>query len=92
MLTARTVQSGAADKDAGLMSYRPLTEGSAEVAGSSHPAMLAMKKVSGDGKVGSMRENSDEDWWLVRLGSKAKAGDAEKDMTFDLVVVGYFNE
>ena len=40
----------------------------------------------------AMRQNEDEDWWLVRLASQAKAGDEEKDLAFDLVVVGIFNE
>lgn len=82
----------AADKSTDIMLYTPLTEASAEAAGTSHPALLAMKKVEGDGGVASMRENEEEDWWLVRLGSKAKTEEQTKDLVFDLVVVGIFNE
>ena len=84
--------SAESDKNPKVMRYDPLTEASAEVAGSSHPAMLAMKKIQGDGKPGSLRENASEDWWLARLAGRAKAGGKEKDLAFDLVVVGVFNE
>ena len=69
-----------------------MNEQSAEVAQSSHPAILSLQKVSGDSKAPSIRENTEHEWWIVRLNTNAKVGDEVKPLPLDLVVVGYASE
>jgi hypothetical protein len=73
--------------------YDDLAVVSSDAVGTSHPGLLSMKKVSGDGKKSpAIRHDEENDWWIVQLQSKAKAGDKVKDLAFDLVVVGFAEE
>lgn len=69
-----------------------MNEQSAEVAGSSHPAILSLQKVSGDNKSPSIRENAEHEWWIVRLNTNAKVGEDVKSLPLDIVVVGMASE
>jgi hypothetical protein len=80
--------SAESDKDVGIKAYRPLTAASAEVAGSSHPALLSLQKADGDAKAGTIQHDEEKEWWRVRLQSKAQAGDAARDLPLDLIVIG----
>jgi hypothetical protein len=72
---------------------KKLHEASAGAAGSSHPALLAMQAVEGEaGDKPAIRHDEAHDLWLVRLPGKAKAGDKESSLAFDLVVVGHAAE
>lgn len=76
------------DRDPAPPDYRQLTESSAEVAGSSHPALLSLQKVEGDGGPLTIREDEEKEWWIVRLQGKAQSGQMTRDLKLDLVVIG----
>ncbi len=82
-----------AEKSTDDLDYDTLAELSAEAVGSSHPGLLSMKKVADDGnKAPSIRHDEENDWWLARLAGKVKVGDEVKDLSIDLVVVGFTEE
>jgi hypothetical protein len=73
--------------------YDDLTMLSSDAIGSSHPGLLCLQKVTGDGKKGpSIRHDEEHDWWIARLQGTARAGDKSKELPFDLVVVGFSEE
>ena len=77
------------DKSAKTLNYETLVERSNEAAGSGHPCLLSMKRVQKEtSKLPSIRNEEQHDWWIVRMASKAKAGDKSKDLPIDLIVVG----
>jgi hypothetical protein len=77
-----------------LVDYKPLTKQSAEAAGSSHPALLAMQKVATEAtKFPAIRHNAEKDWWIVAFqGPVIAGGDGPKPLVFELVVVGIASE
>ena len=80
------------DKTAGDVSLEDLKKLSAEAVGTDHPGNLALKPVEGTDKPPSIRHNEEKDWWIVRLQTTVKVGDAVKDLPLDLVVVGSTEE
>jgi len=80
------------DKKPDDMKYDVMTERSAEAVETSHPGMLALKPLDGDGKPGSIRTMEDGDWVLLRLQGEALVERKSKPLAFDLVVVGYAPE
>ena len=81
----------ASDEFAENWDEKQLHEASAEVAGSSHPAMLCFQRPS-DGTETEVIHNESTDWWVLHLIAKCKAGDETKDLPIDLVVVGHAEE
>jgi hypothetical protein len=73
------------DKSAANVDYEKLTEASAEAVESTHPGLLALQRLKGDGPI---RNNEEHDWWIVRLQGKAKMGTVSKKQPLDLVIVG----
>lgn len=79
----------AKDKSPETLDPKKLASLSAEAAGSSHPALLSMQKVEGESAfLPVIRHNEEHDWWIVRFGGKAKAGDQTKPLVVELIVVG----
>lgn len=78
------------DKSAAVLEYKPLTKQSSQAAGSNHPALLSMQKPM-DGSE-AIRHDEQHDWWIVRLGSKAKTAAGSSDLAISLVVVGHAAE
>ena len=76
------------DKSTDLLKYDRLVENSAEAAGSSHPALFSMQRIT-DAKRPSMRHNDQHDWWIVGVAGKTKAGSA---IHAELVIVGAASE
>ena len=62
-----------------------LTEASAEAVESTHPGLLSLQRLQGDGPI---RHNEDHDWWIVRLQGKVKTGEATTNQSLDVVIVG----
>jgi hypothetical protein len=82
-----------ADKSSEPMDPKQALELSAEAAESSHPALLSLQKVDGDGEsIPTMRYNADQDWWIVQLKGRATAGDTAHDLRLDFVVAGHAAE
>jgi hypothetical protein len=82
----------AAEKDRSLapLEYKPLTKQSAEAAGSSHPALLAMQRVATKAnEFPAIRHNEERDWWIVALQAPLAEG---KPLVCELVVVGVATE
>ena len=73
------------DKSAAKVDYKKLTEASAEAVESTHPGLLALQRLKGDGPI---RNNEEHDWWIVRLQGQAKMGAVSKKQPLDLVIVG----
>jgi hypothetical protein len=80
------------DKSPAVVEYKPLVEGSAAAAGSTHPCLLSLQRVQGDAKAPSVQQNEANEWTIVRLSTATKAGDKAGALTFDLVVVGHAAE
>lgn len=80
------------DQSPVVMDYEPLTQASAEAAGTAHPALLSLKRTVGDAKAPSIRNDQQHDWWIVRLASEATADDKTQPLSMDLVVVGAAEE
>lgn len=72
--------------------YDRLMELSAAAVGTNHPGMFAMKKATEDPAAPSIRHDEENDWWLVRLQSVAKAAAKTRDLTFDVVLIGHAKE
>jgi hypothetical protein len=70
-----------------------LTSGSAEAAGTSHPALLSLQRPQGEGNAApTIRHNDESDWWIVRLTGQAKTGQETRTLPLELVVVGHAAE
>ena len=71
-----------------------LNEYSSEAAGTSHPALLSMLRIEKRGEpTPSIRHDEENDWWIVRMASKAANKDGKTQaLAFELVVVGYADE
>jgi hypothetical protein len=67
-----------------------LQEASATAAGSSHPAMLCLQKLSDDAQAPALRYLEDRELWVLRLAGTA--GDDGAPLPIDLVVVGHAAE
>ncbi|MDP6443762.1 MAG: hypothetical protein QGG36_14940 [Pirellulaceae bacterium] len=76
------------DKRSATLDYEALTERSAEVTESTHPALLSLQNVKLAPKPPVIRNNDEHDWWILRLGSTAKAGKETGPVELDLVIVG----
>ena len=76
------------DKSVMALDYKKLVKGSQDAAKSAHPAMLSLQRVKGKGKIPSIRNQSDHDWWIVRIQGKASMGKKSKMIVMDLVVAG----
>ena len=76
------------DKAVKPVDYKKLVKGSIAAAKSAHPAMLSLQRVKGKGKVPSIRNKTDHDWWIVRIQGKAQMGKKSKMIVMDLVVAG----
>lgn len=74
-----------ADKKPKPMAYQEMVVASAEVAGTNHPALFSMQRLSGDGPI---RHNEEKDWWIARLKGTGRVGDEKKPVAVDLVVYG----
>ena len=73
------------DKSPKPLDYETLTVHSAEAAGSSHPALLSMQRISEKAKSPSMRHNEEHDWWILGLEAKTKGG---KKLPLEFVIYG----
>jgi len=73
------------DKSIAKIDYKKLTEASAEAVESTHPGLLSLQRLKGDGPI---RNDEQHDWWIVRLQGKVKMGDVLKNQSLDVVVVG----
>lgn len=82
------VLSAEADKSAGLLKYDDLVAASSDAAGSSHPALFSMQRVT-EVKRPSMRHNEEHDWWIVGVVGKTVAG---KALHAELVIAGVAGE
>lgn len=80
------------DQKAGKLDYKTLARVSAEAAGTTHPALLQMQRIKGEGKGSAIRHNEDHDWWIVRLTGKSNTGKKTADLPIELVVVGAATE
>jgi hypothetical protein len=67
-----------------------LIEASAAAAGSSHPAMISLKKIDDGAQSPAVRSIEGTDWWAMRL--VGAAGEEEKPLPIDVVVVGHAAE
>lgn len=72
-------------------STEDLMMASAEVAGSSHPAMMCLQR-TGDGDDLSVRHNESSDWWILRATGRGVDGDQAQDVPIDLIVGGHATE
>jgi hypothetical protein len=73
------------DKSRKPMAYEEMVKASAEVAGSSHPALFSLQRIKGDGPI---RHVEEKDWWIARLKGTGRVGDEKKPIVLDLVVYG----
>ena len=74
-------------------SVKDLLTASAEVAGSSHPAMMFLQRVDKTAESkSSIRHNEEKDWWTLRLVGKGNADGKSQDVVIDLIVVGHAAE
>jgi hypothetical protein len=73
------------DRSADVLDYELLAERSAEAAGSSHPALLSMQRVTKDAKSPSMRHDEEYDLWIIALHGKDEGG---KSLPIEFVVYG----
>jgi hypothetical protein len=80
------------DQSADLLDYEKLTEDSIEAAGTSHPCLLSMRRVSGTKTHGSIRHDEDRELWIVALQGETKTGDQAGKLPIELVVVGASEE
>ena len=83
----------AADQDAADKQWDTdgLNEASAEVAGSTHPAMLCLQLAS-EGDKPTMVHQEATDWWMLHAIGNGKVGDKSKKIPIDIVVAGYAAE
>ena len=74
-------------------SVKELLTASAEVAGSSHPAMMCLQRVdkAAESK-SSIRHNEEKDWWTLRLVGKGNADGKSQDVVIDMIVAGHAAE
>lgn len=72
-------------------STEDLMTASADVAGSSHPAMLCLQR-SGEGDNLSVRHNESSDWWILHVTGRGVDGDQVQDVAVDLIVGGHATE
>jgi hypothetical protein len=70
---------------------KELMESSAEVAGSTHPAMLSLKKPTDDLQL-AIRHEEANDWWILHAVGKGTDGGKSSDVAIDLIVVGHAAE
>jgi hypothetical protein len=68
-----------------------LNEASSEAAGTSHPAMLCLRRATEGGKL-TIRHDERTDWWTLHAVGKGVSGDKARDVPVDLVVVGHAEE
>jgi len=83
----------AADQDEADKEWDPdeLNEASAEVAGSTHPAMLCLQLAS-EGDEPKMVHLESMDWWMLHTVAKGTAGGETKNVPIDIVVAGHAAE
>ncbi len=62
------------DESAATLDYPTLAALSAEAAGSSHPALLSLQRVTKAMTWPAMRHNEEHDWWIVGLEGRAVGG------------------
>jgi hypothetical protein len=79
-----------ADTSPEVIEAEALQAVSAEAAGSSHPAMLSLKKVDDNAQVPAVRMLEGTDWWALRMAGLA--GETDKSLPVDLIVVGHAEE
>ena len=79
-----------ADTSPEVIEAEALQAVSAEAAGSSHPAMLSLKKVDNNAQVPAVRMLEGTDWWALRMAGLA--GETDKSLPVDLIVVGHAEE
>lgn len=72
-------------------SAEDLMAASADVAGSTHPAMLCLQR-AGEGAELSVRHDESSDWWILHAAGKGVDGDATQDVAVDLIVAGHATE
>jgi hypothetical protein len=73
------------DKSLEPIEYETLTQLSAKVSGTAHPALLSLQRTAGEEPIRNVEER---DWWIVRLNGNATSGGETKPLPIDLVVVG----
>ena len=76
------------DKNPAALDYKAIVAGGKETSGSSHPAILSLQRPAEGAETLAVREDTDHAWTIVRFTGKAKAADAVKDLTLELVLVG----
>jgi hypothetical protein len=79
-------------KPARIADPRGMFKQSAEVARSTHPAILPLLAVPEGGKSPTVRHVEERELWSVRLTGKAKAGEKMSDLPIEIVVVGHAPE
>lgn len=78
------VVSAEVDKSTKPLGYEDLVEISAEAAGSSHPALFSMQRIT-DAKRPSIRHNEEHDWWILGFEGKTKDG---QTLAAEVVIAG----
>lgn len=80
------------DKDPKQLDMDTMIPLSAQVAGSTHPAILSMLRSNNKAEAPAVAHDEDRDLWSVRLAGEAKAGDEGNRQIIEFVVVGHAAE
>jgi hypothetical protein len=81
------------DTDAKAMVEETLFKKAAAAAGTTHPAMLALKRAGEKpAKLPGLRHDEEKELWIVQVVSMAKAGDKASELPLEIVVVGHAEE
>lgn len=67
-----------------------LNEAGAEVAGSTHPAMICLQAPQ-EGEIG-VRHDEANDWWILHAVAKGSVAGKSQDLAIDMVVIGHAAE
>lgn len=74
------------DQSPAILEYKPLTQRSAEAAGSSHPALLSLQKTPVlPPSFPAVRHDEDREWWILAVKAPVKGAEP---IPLELVVVG----
>jgi hypothetical protein len=82
----------AKDRSPAVLDYKTMTAASKETAGSNHPAILSMQRLSESEEPLTLLHNEEKDWWIVRAtGTTVRDGKSHKQ-PIEVVIVGHADE